>query len=123
MEVLSDPKYLRKGVDFIYVWYGKSFWLTEKCYKNLTALKTSALKLEVRENKNELDFIRILTKLKYCKNLEITKQIIISDWTLSFLNVPILVKLNKKTTFYLKWKKFICFVNIAKLNENFWFTK
>ena len=71
----------------------------------------------------EFDYIRVLKNIKNVNNINFWKWYALDKCWLEFKNVSILIKSNKQDSIFIKWKSFIWYISINKINNDFWFTK
>ena len=72
---------------------------------------------------DETDYIKILTKIKRCNKIQLINKMLNDEWKLCFSDAFILAKINNQEPIFVKWSKFSCYVEMFKINEDFWISK
>ena len=124
IEQITDPEYFKKGVNTIYFYFNKSIVFSDTFFTNINDIRPRSILLNFgQEIKEEFELIKILSKIKNCKSLQLFKYCFIDKWNLSFKNTSILVKSNKFDSIFIEWKNFTWEVIFSQFNQQFWFTK
>ena len=63
----------------------------------------------------------LLKEIKSWSDLEFTKSMPIGLWKLTFNKVPIFMKQDERNFVLIKWRRFVCYLNINEIYEKFRF--
>ena len=124
IEQITNPEYFMKGVNAIDLYLNNSVILNDTFFNNINDIRPHSILFKFdEETEEEFELVKILTKIKNCKSLQVFKYIFSDKWSLSFKDTPILVKSNKFDPIFVEWKNFNCEIVMSQLNQQFWFTK
>ena len=123
LEALTNPDFYLKGIDCVFLRFKESLSLTNKFFQNIREINPNRLKIMFNKLEDETDYISILTKVKWCNEVQLINNTLDGEWMLCFSDVFILVKLNNQDPVFVKCSKFSCYVEMWKINEDFWVSK
>ena len=119
LETVTNPGFYMKGINAINFTFRIPLDLTNEFFNNISFIKPRLLSLNFfKDSIKNSDFIKILSKIKYCDSLELSKQSFLkTGFKLCFKNTSILVKSNVLRPIYIECKNFTWELNANRLNK------
>ena len=98
--------------------------MNNEFFQNINKINPNLLILKFKYGvTEEFDYIRILKNIKSTINIDFWKYFSLDSCQLSFTNTPIIIKSNYHEPLFIRWKSFLWYADISKLNIDFWFSK
>ena len=123
-EKFTNPEFFKNGLNSLDYKFKEIHNLSDVFISNINSLKLSSLsfRLDFKVN-GDFDYLKILTHAKNYSYLEFSKWKSSESIDLTFENLPMVIASCLQNSFFIKWRSFMCTIELDKIDKNYWFSK